>query len=104
MAGPKIYHSHIPDALIPNDLSFHQFLLRYNPDDAPDDKVIFEDFSPPKKQLTYGGLRQAAAVAAGTITRRYGLKEGDSVAVVGANSVNWALLAHAVIWFGGICV
>jgi 4-coumarate--CoA ligase len=104
MASEHIYRSPNPDAVLPHNLSFHQFLAKYNPDDVPLNKLIFEDNSAPKKTITYGGLREAAAIAAGGFVNKYGLKKGDSVAILGANSVDWALLAHSIMWFGGICV
>lgn len=78
--------------------------MAYNPDDAPANKIIWEDLTPPRKTMTYGQLREAASVAASGLIKQHGLKEGDSVAIVGSNCVDWALLAHAVMWFGGIVV
>ena len=102
MAGENIYYPISPDLHVPKDLSAHQFLLKYNPDDVVPDKVIYEELSPPNNQLTYGGLRHQAAVAAAGLTSELGLKAGDAVAVIAQKSVNYVLLAHSVMWFGGI--
>lgn len=104
MKDGNIYRSYIPDIKVPKDLSIHQYLTAFNPDDAPAQKVIWEDLESPKKTMTYGGLREAASLAAGGLASKYGLKEGDSVAIIGSNSVDWALAAHASIWLGAIAV
>lgn len=104
MAPQKIYHSIYPDNHVPTDLSLHQFLLAYNPDDVSEDKVILEDLDPKGGKLTYGGLRRDAAIGAGALLKKFDLKPGDAVAIYAPNSVNYALLAHSVMWFGGIVV
>jgi acyl-CoA synthetase (AMP-forming)/AMP-acid ligase II len=100
----KVYHSIYPDIYVPTDVSLHQFLCARNPDDVPDDKVILEDLSPPNKRLTYGGVRRDAALVAGGLSTKYGLRSGDAVAILAQNSVEYSLLAHSVMWLGGIIV
>jgi acyl-CoA synthetase (AMP-forming)/AMP-acid ligase II len=100
----KVYQSIYPDIYVPTDVSLHQFLCARNPDDVPDDKVILEDLSPPKKSLTYGGLRRNAAIVAGNLSSKYGVKAGDAVVILAQNSVDYSLLAHSVMWAGGIIV
>lgn len=104
MAPSLIHRSNNPDISLPHDQSFHQFITNYNPDDTPADKVILEDLSLPRKTVTYGGLRRTASIIAAGLTSKYGLRKGDSVAIIAANSVNWAVAAHSIIWFGGVCV
>ena len=104
MAGEKIHYPIYPDLHVPTDLSAHQFLIKYNPDDIVNDKIIYEELSPPNNKLTYGGIRQQAALAAAGLTSEFGLKAGDAVAVIAQNSVNYVLLAHSVMWVGGIIV
>lgn len=76
--------------------------MECNPDNVRPEKIILEDLSAPGDTITYGGLRDAAATAAGGLMNRYGLKAGDAVVVLAQNSVNYAILAHAVMWFGGV--
>lgn len=104
MAAPNIYHSIYPDNYIPTELSIHQFLLAYNPDDVLEDKVILEDLDPNGGKVTYGGLRRDAAIGAGALVNKFNLKPGDGVVIYAGNSVNYALLAHSVMWFGGIVI
>ena|ERR1700761_1175646 len=102
MAGQRIYFSNAPDYYVPPGLSFHQFITTRNPDDVRFDKIILEDHTTPNKTLTYGGLREAAATAAAGFVRRFGTKEGDAVAIISPNRVDWVLLAHSIMWFGGV--
>jgi len=104
MKDEQVYVSNVPDYHLPTDTSFHQFITRYNPDDVLAEKIIYEDQAAPHKTLTYGGLREAAAVAAGGFVNKFGLKEGDAVAAISPNCVDWVLLAHSVMWFGGVVV
>jgi acyl-coenzyme A synthetase/AMP-(fatty) acid ligase len=104
MASQTIYHSIYPDIHVPVDISLHQFLLAYNPDDVLEDKVILEDLDPNGGKITYGGLRRDSAIGAGALMNKFDLKPGDAVAICAPNSVDYALLAHSVMWFGGIIV
>lgn len=102
MEAPTIYRSPFPSYHTPVNKSLHQFLLECNPDNVRPDKVILEELAAPNDRLTYGGIRDAAAVAAGGFTNKYNLKPGDAVAVLATNSVNYVVLAHSVMWFGGV--
>jgi acyl-coenzyme A synthetase/AMP-(fatty) acid ligase len=99
--APRIYESTHPDIHVPTNLSVHQFLTRYNTEDTPRDKVILEDLESGGRTLTYGGLRDEAALGAGYLVGALGLLPKDTVAIYAPNSVNYAIAAHAVIWFGG---
>jgi 4-coumarate--CoA ligase len=103
MTGPKIYQSPFPSPNIPTNLSISQFLLQTNPDDVPDEKIVLADLDGPKYAISYRGIREAAASGAAGLRQLYGMSVGDIVCVYGRNSVNWAVLAHAVMWGGG-CV
>jgi long-subunit acyl-CoA synthetase (AMP-forming) len=100
----RIYHSIYPDNHVPTNLSVAQFLLRYNPEDVTDDKVILQDFDSQGNTLTYGDFRHGAAAAAAVLVDTFNLSAGDAVLAFAPNSVNWALLAHSVMWFGGTIV
>jgi len=82
----KVYTSIYPPPYLPTDISISQFLNDYNPDAVSHDKVILED-DWTGKRLTYGGLREAAAMHAHGLRERYGLGAGHVVGVCGVNSV-----------------
>lgn len=88
---------------ITDDISIPQFFTRYNPDNVPDDKIVHVDLIK-GKEITYGGLRAAAARGAWGLKNRMGLKEGDVVCILAQNSVS--LLAGQIysgILFGAPC-
>lgn len=99
--APVIYSSIYPDLAVPTDKSLGQYLLDCNPDDVSPDTVILEDIDPKGSKVTYGGLRRDAAKLAAELMLAFDLKMGDAVVVYAANSANYILLAHAVMWFGG---
>lgn len=96
-----IYHSPYPPINVPTNISLSQFLLQCNPDDVDDDKTIVSDFDGQSEPLTYGSIRTKASKCAYKLRHNLGVKPGDTVCIYGKNSVNWALLAHSVIWGGG---
>ncbi|OCK80965.1 acyl-CoA synthetases/AMP-acid ligases II [Lepidopterella palustris CBS 459.81] len=99
--GEQVYESIFAPINVPQGLSISQFLVQYNPDDTPADKVIVEDFEG-GRTVTYGGLREEAATGAAGLTATLGLGPGDVVAIYATNSVDYVVLAHSVLWFGGI--
>jgi len=96
----RIFSSPYPSLGVSTNLSISQFLLSTNPDDTPTDSIILCDFANPDSYVTYGGIRQAAAVGAGGLKNVLGLTEEQTVCIFGGNSVNWALLAHSAMWAG----
>ena len=97
-----IYRSTYPPYHVPTDVSIPQFLQRYNPDDAPADKIILEDDWTGEK-LSYGDFRgPLVAKRAWALRHDFGINEQDVVCISGWNSVQHALLIHAVLWAGGI--
>jgi len=100
---PTIYESPYPDVLVLTDISFQQFLARYNPDDVAGDKVVLEDLEEPHDRLTYAGARRDAASHAAWLHAN-GLKPGDAVAIYASKSVAWAKAAYATLWAGGVLV
>lgn len=101
MASQRIYDSPYPKPDVPINKSISQFLLQSNPDDAHPDQVILADFDNPKRELTYGALRRNASRDAAILRHVHGLNEGDVVCIYAYNSVDWASLAHGVMWAGG---
>lgn len=100
MSPERSYTSPYPPIAVPTDQSVSQFLLSQNPDDVSPDKVILRDFHDSNRVLTFGGLRREAAKASSGLRKHLNLQQGDIVCICGYNSVNWALLAHAVLWSG----
>ena len=98
----RVYHSPYPPINVPTDQSVPQFLLQCNPDDVDDSKVILEDFDSHSEPLTYGSIRTNASKCAYSLRHKLGLKVGETLCIVAKNSVNYALLAHAVMWCGGV--
>ncbi|KAH7029841.1 luciferin 4-monooxygenase [Microdochium trichocladiopsis] len=84
MGNQRIYRSPYPTPHVPTDLSIPQFLLQSNPDDVPADKVVLEDFDEHGKSITYGQLRNQAALQASALKQQYDLKEGDVVGLFGS--------------------
>ncbi|KPM41137.1 hypothetical protein AK830_g5380 [Neonectria ditissima] len=101
MADQRIYHSPYPMPNVPVHQSISQFLVQSDPDDTHPDKVILADFDNPSRELTYSGLRRDAARDAAMLQKAHRLGEGDVVCIYARNSVDWASLAHAVLWAGG---
>ncbi|KAK7429087.1 hypothetical protein QQZ08_004302 [Neonectria magnoliae] len=101
MADHHIYNSPYPMPNVPIHQSISQFLVQGDPDDTPPDKVILADFDNPSRHLTYSGLRHNAARDAAILRKAHRLDEGDVVCIYASNSVDWAALAHGVLWAGG---
>lgn len=98
----RIYESTCAPINVPTGCSLAQFLAKYNPDDVPQDKVIISDFDDATRTLTFGAIRTDPARGATGLVNVLDVKEGDVVCLFGLNSVNWALLAHSVMWVGAI--
>ena len=101
MARPIIYNSPYPMPDVPTNQSISQFLLQSDPDDAHPNTVILADYDNPTYELTYRGLRNNAARDAAILRNIHGLSQGDVVCIYAQNSVDWASLAHGVLWAGG---
>ncbi|KAK3325558.1 hypothetical protein B0H66DRAFT_128622 [Apodospora peruviana] len=72
--------------------------------DKEDDKIAMTEVregGSEVRNVTYGELRQRAALLAGVMKAR-GVVKGDRVVVVGANSVETLLVWLATAWLGGI--
>jgi len=99
--APRIYQSQYPPIDVPTNLSVSQFLLKYNPDDTPDSKTILCELDDPTRSITYGGIRLTAARGAAGLKAVLKMNDGDTVCLLAENSVNWAVLAHSIVWAGG---
>ncbi|KAF2741498.1 amp dependent CoA ligase [Polyplosphaeria fusca] len=101
MATDTIVRSQFPPVHIADNISIPQFFTQYNPDNVKADKVVHVDlFS--GKQLTYGGLREAAGRASWGLKAILGLKTGDVVCILAQNSSDFVTLAHSIWWSGGV--
>lgn len=61
-------------------------MTRYNPDNVKPEKVVHVDLIK-GKELTYGGLREAAGRCSWGLRNKMGLKPGDIVSILVQNSV-----------------
>lgn len=99
-----MYTTLLPPIHIPTDVSFGQFLTKYNADHVAADKVVAEDLANPHDKITYGEIRSETARYATVLCDEYGIRPGDAVVIYGVNSVAWLRLTYAVMWMGGIIV
>ncbi|KAF2104582.1 acyl-CoA synthetases/AMP-acid ligases II [Rhizodiscina lignyota] len=97
-----IYRSKYPEPNAATNQSVSQFLLKSNPDDVTADTTIWSDFDEPDHKMTFGGIREQAALGAAGLREVLGVKEGDFVYIYASNSVNWAYLSHSVMWAGAV--
>ncbi|KAF2192398.1 acyl-CoA synthetases/AMP-acid ligases II [Zopfia rhizophila CBS 207.26] len=103
MNAQRIYRSEYPSPQVPTNVSISQLLQLYNPDDAEQDRIIYED-DWTGKRLTYSGIREESAKGAFGLRYVLGLGEGGVVCICAPNSVDVVVLIHAVLWCGGIAV
>lgn len=68
------------------DRSITQFLLE-NVCNTDPTKVICED-NLTENHATYGGLREKALICAESLRNRFGLREGDTVCIIGRSCVS----------------
>ncbi|KAF9886960.1 hypothetical protein FE257_010701 [Aspergillus nanangensis] len=99
-ANPNVYLSRDVEPLIPQNESLWQFLTRCNPDLVKDDKIILQENENRSSTLTYGDARRKAAQGAAGLRSVLGLKEGDMIAVLGSNTINWISAVYAATWAG----
>jgi acyl-CoA synthetase (AMP-forming)/AMP-acid ligase II len=101
MSTQRIYDSPSPSTAIRCDESFWQFILRHNIDDTLPDKVILQEHERPGRSLTYGSAPAAAGLGAAALRNVSGLKSGDTIIIIGKNSLDWLEVEFAALW-GGI--
>ena len=100
MGTPRIYTSPYPSTAIRTDESFWQFILRLNIDDTLPDKAILQEHERPEKLLTYGSAPKVAGLGAAGLHDVLGLSKGDTILIVGKNSLDWLQVEFAALWAG----
>lgn len=100
MATSKIYSSSYPSTPLKSDESFWQFILRLNIDDTLPDKVILQEHERPEKVLTYESAPRLASIGAAALRDILGLVEGDTILVIGKNSLDWLQVEFSALWAG----
>lgn len=100
MASPRVYASPYAVADIPSNLSFWQFILRQNIDDTLPDKVILQEHERPERQLTYASAPQLAGLGADALRNVLGLTRGDTILIVGKNSLDYLQVEFSALWAG----
>lgn len=101
MPPHNVYHSPYPMPNVPLHQSISQFLVQSDPDDADPEKIVWSDYDDPSREISYREIRHNAARDAATLRSQHGLREADVVCIYAYNSLDWASLAHAVLWSGG---
>ncbi len=97
---PRIYSSPYPAADIPSNESFWQFVQRHNVDDAVPDTVILQEHERPEKTFTYGSVRTMAGLGADALQSVLGLRRGDTLLMVGKNSLDYLNVEFSALWMG----
>lgn len=100
MAEPQIYKSKSQNVLIPTNESIWQHILSKNLEDTPADKVLVEEYGRKDMSLTYGSAPRIAALGAAGLRDVLGLKTGDKILVIGANTMEFVLIEFAAYWAG----
>ncbi|ERT01315.1 hypothetical protein HMPREF1624_02558 [Sporothrix schenckii ATCC 58251] len=100
MASPRVCSSPYLVPNIPSNLSFWQFILRHNIDDTVPDKVILQEHERPERQLTYGSAPKLAGLGADALRDVLGLTQGDTILIVGKNSLDYLQVEFAALWAG----
>ncbi|CAM1506232.1 Fc.00g058730.m01.CDS01 [Cosmosporella sp. VM-42] len=100
MLAPRIYASPYPSASVRSDESFWQFILRLNIDDTLPDKVILQEHERPEQFLTYGSATKVAGLGAAGLHDVLGLSKGNTILIIGKNSLDWLQLEFAALWAG----
>lgn len=100
MVAPRIYSSPYAVADIPTNQSFWQFILSKNIDDTLPDKVILQEHERPERQLTYGSAPKLAGLGADALRNVLGLGRGDTILIVGKNSMDYLQVEFSALWLG----
>lgn len=100
MSEPRIYASPYPSTAIRTDESLWHFLQRHNIDDTLPDKIILQEHERPDRFMTYGSAPKLAGLGAAALSRVLGLKRGDTILVVGKNSMDYLQVEFSALWMG----
>ncbi|KAL1890749.1 hypothetical protein Sste5346_008074 [Sporothrix stenoceras] len=98
---PRIYESTFASAAIPHHESFWQCMQRRNVDDTTPDTVILQEHERPEKYFTYGSAPRLAGLGADGLKSVLGLKRGDTILIVGTNTLDYLHIEFSALW-GGI--
>lgn len=100
MAKENIYSSKYPSTVVPSNESFWEFLQRLNIDDTLPDKVILQEHERPERFLTYESAPKVAGLGAAALRKLLGLSPGDTIMIIGKNSLDWLQVEFAALWAG----
>lgn len=95
-----IYTSKYLPIDVPRNTSIWQFLLRIDVDDIPKDKVVWQEYERPDRNINYGDAPDLFARGAAGLQQVLGLKPQDTILIVGVNNLDWVTLAHSAVWAG----
>lgn len=95
------YMSTFAPSAVPRNESFWQCMLRLNVDDTPPDTVILQEHERPAKLFTYASAPRMAGLGAEGLQSVLGLKRGDTILVVGTNTLDYLHIEFSALW-GGI--
>ncbi|KIH93293.1 luciferin 4-monooxygenase [Sporothrix brasiliensis 5110] len=95
-----LYKSTFAPSAVPRNESFWQCMLRLNVDDTPDDTVILQEHERPDRLFTYGSAPRLAGLGADGLREVIGLKRGDTILVVGTNTLDYLHIEYAALWSG----
>ncbi|KAF2467254.1 putative amp dependent CoA ligase [Lindgomyces ingoldianus] len=101
MAAETIVQSIYAPVEISDDISIPQFMTRYNPDNVRPGKIVHVDLIK-GKELTYGGLREAAGRASWGLQKNLSLRPQDVVCILVQNSSDFVVLAQSIWWTGSV--
>jgi long-subunit acyl-CoA synthetase (AMP-forming) len=100
MCATRIYTVKYPSTVIRCDESFWEFLLRLNIEDTLPDKVILQEHERPERFLTYDSATKEAGLGAAALRDVLGLSPGDTIMIIGKNSLDWLQVEFAALWSG----
>ncbi|CAK7223987.1 hypothetical protein SBRCBS47491_005394 [Sporothrix bragantina] len=99
-SSPRIYASTYASANVPSDQSFWQYILSHNIDDTLPDKVILQEHERPERSMTYSSAPQLAGLGAEALRNVLGLTRGDTILIVGKNSLDYLQVEFSALWAG----
>ncbi|CAK7217081.1 hypothetical protein SCUCBS95973_003030 [Sporothrix curviconia] len=98
--SPRIYSSTYASANVPSDQSFWQCILSHNIDDTLPDKIILQEHERPERSLMYSSAPQLAGLGADALRNILALTRGDTILIVGKNSLDYLQVEFSALWAG----